>query len=196
MSARLLCIEDDPDTRALLVEELVEAGYDVRAAQDGAEGLTEALGFRPDLILCDVMLPRLSGFDLLEKYGALVPNVPPFIFLTALTDRDNVLRGRRLGADDYVTKPIDFDILLEIVKRRLSRATPTSPAAGKHDLTDREIETLTWVARGKSSSEIAEMLGISERTVNFHVENVMRKLDVVSRVQAAVVAVQSGWIRP
>lgn len=196
MSARLLCIEDDPDTRALLVEELVEAGYDVRAAQDGAEGLTEALGFRPDLILCDVMLPRLSGFDLLEKYGALVPNVPPFIFLTALTDRENVLRGRRLGADDYVTKPIDFDILLEIVKRRLSRAAPASPTASGHDLTDREVETLTWVARGKSSSEIAEMLGISERTVNFHVENVMRKLDVVSRVQAAVVAVQSGWIKP
>ncbi len=91
MSARLLCIEDDPDTRALLVEELEDAGYDVRAAADGADGLTEALSFRPDLILCDVMLPRLSGFDLLEKYGALVPNVPPFIFLTALTDRDNVL---------------------------------------------------------------------------------------------------------
>lgn len=196
MTARLLCIEDDPDTRALLVEELEEAGYDVRAAIDGAEGLTEALSFRPDLILCDVMLPRLSGFDLLEKYGALVPNVPPFIFLTALTDRDNVLRGRRLGADDYVTKPIDFDILIEIVKRRLSRAAPAPVAAGSHELTDREIETLTWVARGKSSSEIAEMLGISERTVNFHVENVMRKLDVVSRVQAAVVAVQSGWIRP
>ncbi len=101
-----------------------------------------------------------------------------------------------MGADDYVTKPIDFDILLEIVKRRLSRAAPAAPASGSHDLTDREIETLTWVARGKSSSEIAEMLGISERTVNFHVENVMRKLDVVSRVQAAVVAVQSGWIRP
>lgn len=196
MTARLLCIEDDPDTRALLVEELEDAGYDVRAAADGADGLTEALSFRPDLILCDVMLPRLSGFDLLEKYGALVPNVPPFIFLTALTDRDNVLKGRRLGADDYVTKPIDFDILLEIVKRRLSRAAPAAPASGSHDLTDREIETLTWVARGKSSSEIAEMLGISERTVNFHVENVMRKLDVVSRVQAAVVAVQSGWIRP
>ncbi|MFY7777747.1 MAG: response regulator transcription factor [Elstera sp.] len=196
MTARLLCIEDDPDTRALLVEELEEAGYDVRSAIDGAEGLTEALSFRPDLILCDVMLPRLSGFDLLEKYGALVPNVPPFIFLTALTDRDNALRGRRLGADDYVTKPIDFDILIEIVKRRLSRAAPAPVAAGSHELTDREIETLTWVARGKSSSEIAEMLGISERTVNFHVENVMRKLDVVSRVQAAVVAVQSGWIRP
>ncbi|KJV10502.1 LuxR family transcriptional regulator [Elstera litoralis] len=196
MTARLLCIEDDPDTRALLVEELEEAGYDVRAAADGADGLTEALSFRPDLILCDVMLPRLSGFDLLEKYGALVPNVPPFIFLTALTDRDNVLRGRRLGADDYVTKPIDFDILIEIVKRRLSRAAPAAATPGSHELTDREIETLTWVARGKSSSEIAEMLGISERTVNFHVENVMRKLDVVSRVQAAVVAVQSGWIRP
>lgn len=196
MTARLLCIEDDPDTRALLVEELEEAGYTVRAANDGAEGLTEALAFRPDLILCDIMLPRLSGFDLLEKYSALVPSVPPFIFLTALTDRDNVLRGRRLGADDYVTKPIDFDILIEIVKRRLTRAAPAPNTLGNHELTEREIETLTWVARGKSSSEIAEMLGISERTVNFHVENVMRKLDVVSRVQAAVVAVQSGWIRP
>ncbi|MFY8105338.1 MAG: response regulator transcription factor [Elstera sp.] len=196
MTSRLLCIEDDPDTRALLVEELEEAGYEVRAAADGADGLTEALSFRPDLILCDVMLPRLSGFDLLEKFGTLVPNVPPFIFLTALTDRENVLRGRRLGADDYVTKPIDFDILLEIVKRRLTRAAPASPTTSRHELTDREIETLTWVARGKSSSEIADMLGISERTVNFHVENVMRKLDVVSRVQAAVVAVQSGWIRP
>ncbi len=196
MTSRLLCIEDDPDTRALLIEELEEGGYDVRAAVDGADGLTEALSFRPDIILCDVMLPRLSGFDLLEKLGTLLPSVPPFIFLTALTDRENVLRGRRLGADDYVIKPIDFDILLEIIKRRLARAVPGNTTTSRHELTEREIETLTWVARGKSSSEIADMLGISERTVNFHVENVMRKLDVVSRVQAAVVAVQSGWIRP
>lgn len=200
MTSKILCIEDDPDTRELLVEELEEAGYEVRSVADGRAGLNEALAFQPDLILCDVLLPGMTGFDLLERLTATSPGYwqVPFIFLTALTDRDNVLKGRRLGADDYVTKPIDFDILLEIVKTRLSRAAGRRAEMAQvgTDLTERELETLTWVSRGKSSAEIATVLGISERTVNFHVENAMRKLDVVTRVQAAVKAVSAGLIKP
>src|SRR6266849_3977768 len=67
----------------------------------------------PDLVLCDINLPVMSGFEVLERLNALAPRLGriPFVFLTALTDRDSELRARRLGADDYVTKPIDFDML-------------------------------------------------------------------------------------
>ena len=81
----------------------------------------------------------------------------PFIFLTALTDRDNELKGRQLGADDYVTKPIDFDVLATIIAARLAGVARTGLWPKTADLNDREVEVLTWVARGKTSVEIAQI---------------------------------------
>ncbi len=74
----------------------------------------------------------------------------PFVFLTALTDRDNELKGRQLGADDYVTKPIDFDVLTTIINARLAGVARSELWPKLVQLNDREVETLTWVARGKT----------------------------------------------
>jgi DNA-binding NarL/FixJ family response regulator len=197
MMAKILCIEDDAETLALLVAVLGGAGFEVVTATDGQSGFETIVSERPDLIICDIMLPRLSGFEILERLSWIPTEsgaAAPFVFLTALDDRDAILKGRRLGADDYVTKPIDFDILVEIVKRRLApagrfRQTPLP------SLSARELEILTWVARGKSSTDIAAMIGISDRTVDYHVENAMRKLGVNSRVQAAVKACAARLIR-
>src|SRR5580658_6132088 len=119
---KILCIEDDRETAALIAEELVDRGYEVILAHDGREGLAAILRTMPDLVLSDVSMPAMSGFELLDSLVALSPRFSrmPFIFLTALTDRDNELKGRQLGADDYVTKPIDFEMLAAIIAARLS----------------------------------------------------------------------------
>src|ERR1700676_1201707 len=119
---KILCIEDDRETAALIAEELVDRGYAVMVAHDGREGLAAILKTMPDLVLSDISMPLMSGFELLERLIDLAPRFAkmPFVFLPALTDRDNELKGRQLGADDYVTKPIDFDVLQTIITARLA----------------------------------------------------------------------------
>jgi len=187
---RILCIEDDRETAALIEEELAEQGYEVLLAHDGQEGFGAVLKLMPDLVLCDINMPLMSGFQVLEQLTALEPrfNDMPFVFLTALADRESELRGRQLGADDYVTKPIDFEILGAIIRARLARVARPALWAARITLSDREIETLTWVARGKTSAEIAQILGLSKRTVDFHVENARTKLSATTRIEAAVKA--------
>src|SRR5262244_2073509 len=124
---KILCIEDDRETAALIVEELIDRGFEVSIAHDGRSGLAAILKNMPDLVLSDISMPVMSGFELLERLTALEPRFAkmPFVFLTALTDRDDELKGRQLGADDYVTKPIDFDVLDAIIKARLARVART-----------------------------------------------------------------------
>jgi DNA-binding response OmpR family regulator len=195
---KILCIEDDQESAALIAEELVDRGYDVRVAHDGREGFAAILKDAPDLVLSDISMPVMSGFELLEQLTSLTPRFGnmPFVFLTALTDRDNELKGRQLGADDYVTKPIDFDVLDTIITARLARVARTEVWPKLVNLNDREVETLTWAARGKTSAEIAEILGVTKRTVDFHIDNARVKLGAATRIQAAIKAASGRLIEP
>src|SRR5258707_6183909 len=195
---RVLCIEDDRETAALIAEELVERGFEVSVAHDGRTGLAAILKNMPDLVLSDISMPAMSGFELLERLTALEPRFAkmPFVFLTALTDRDNELRGRQLGADDYVTKPIDFDRLDAIIMARLAGVARNEVWSKQVELNEREVETLTWAARGKTSAEIAQILGLSKRTVEFHIDNAREKLGAATRVEAAIKAATSRLIAP
>jgi DNA-binding response OmpR family regulator len=195
---KILCIEDDRETAALIAEELVDRGYEVSVAHDGREGLAAILKTMPDLVLSDISMPVMSGFELLERLVALAPRFSkmPFVFLTALTDRDNELKGRQLGADDYVTKPIDFDVLATIITARLAGVARTEVWPKLVALNDREVETLTWVARGKTSSEIAQILGLTKRTVDFHVDNARAKLGAATRTEAVIKAATGRLIEP
>ncbi len=194
----ILCIEDDRETAELLAEDLAERGFAVSLAYDGQEGLAAILSEQPDLVLCDISMPVMSGFEVLERLTAIAPRFQymPFVFLTALLDRENELKGRKLGADDYVTKPIDFDILGTIINARLTRVARMDVWPRLLELTNREIETLTWSARGKTSDEIASILGLSKRTVDFHMDNARAKLGVATRTQAVVKAVTGRLIEP
>ncbi len=199
---KILCIEDDRETAELLLEDLTERGFDVALAHDGGSGLAAILGTHPDLVLCDVSMPSMSGFQVLDELMSVAPRFRdmPFVFLTALTDRDNELRGRTGGADDYVHKPIDFDVLAAIIHSRLARV-PRNPSRAHpvelaEQLSEREIETLTWSARGKTSDEIAKILGLSKRTVDFHMDRARGKLGVATRTQAVVRAVTGRLIEP
>jgi DNA-binding NarL/FixJ family response regulator len=195
---KILCIEDDRETVALLAEELAARNFDVITASDGQEGFVSILKHMPDLILCDINLPMMSGFEVLERLTALTPRLGhiPFVFLTALADRCSELRGRRLGADDYVTKPIDFDILETIIKARLVGIARNESWPKLVMLNEREIEVLTWVARGKTSGQIAQTLRLTKRTIDFHLDNARMKLGAATRTEAAIKAAIGKLIEP
>jgi DNA-binding response OmpR family regulator len=198
MTARILCIEDDRETAGLLVEELSERGYAAEVADNGEAGLRAIIDSEPDLVLCDISLPLMTGHQILERLTAIAPrfSLMPFIFLTAFTDRENELKGRRLGADDYVTKPIDFDVLASIIEARLARVPRAGTRPQRTALNEREIQTLTWAARGKTSFEIAQILGLSKRTVDFHIDNARSKLGAATRVEAVTKAASGRLIAP
>jgi DNA-binding NarL/FixJ family response regulator len=195
---KILCVEDDRETAALIAEELVERGFEVRTAHNGQEGLLAILKDKPDLILCDLSMPIMSGFEVLERLNEVAPQLGhiPFVFLTALTDRDNELKGRHLGADDYVTKPIDFDVLTAIINARLAGVARTKLWPKLVNLNDRETEILTWVSRGKTSAQIARKLRLAKRTVDFHIDNARIKLGAATRTEAAIKAAAGGLIKP
>jgi DNA-binding NarL/FixJ family response regulator len=195
---KILCIEDDEETSALLAEELIDRGFDVSVAHDGQEGFSAILRWTPDLVLCDISMPVMSGFEVLKRLTDISPRFSqmPFVFLTAFADRETELKGRQLGADDYVTKPIDFDILTAVVKARLTRVARGEMWPKGVTLNEREIEALTWAARGKTSAEIAPILGLSKRTVDFHIDNARAKLGTATRIEAVIKAIKGKFIEP
>ena len=195
---KILCIEDDRETAGLITEELADRGFEVSVAYSGQEGLMAIMKSAPDLILCDVSMPTMTGFEVLERLNEIAPHLGriPFIFLTALADRESELKGRRLGADDYVTKPIDYDRLFFIINARLSRIARSKQLSKFVKLNKREIEVLTWVSRGNTSVEIAHKLGLAKRTVDFHIDNARTKLGAATRTEAAIKAATRGLIEP
>jgi DNA-binding response OmpR family regulator len=195
---KILCIEDDRDTASLICEELVDRGFEVRVAYNGREGLAAILKEPPDLVLSDVGMPGMSGFELLGTLTSMEPRFVsmPFVFLTALSDHDTELKGWQLGADDYLTKPVDYDVLAALITARLARVARSAVWPKQVGLREREVETLTWAARGKTFWEIGEILGLSKRTVEFHLENARRKLGVATRTQALIKAATGHLIHP
>jgi len=120
--ARILVIEDEAMIRANLCRMLAIEGYAVIEAADGVTGATIAAREKPDLVLCDVMMPGLDGFEVLRRLRADPATAGvPFVFVTASADKHDKRFGLDLGADDYVTKPFDMDHLLQVIARRLAR---------------------------------------------------------------------------
>jgi DNA-binding response OmpR family regulator len=192
----LLCIEDDHETAGLLAEELTDRGYAVDLAHNGRDGFASIIAGPPDLVICDLNMPVMSGLEVLQRlttFGARFQQMP-FLFLTALTDRDNELRGRQLGADDYIAKPVDFEVLETIIVARLARVARVNVWGSEVNLSEREREALVWSARGKTSDEIAQILGLTRRTIDFHMDNARGKLGVATRIEAVATAVAAGLI--
>ncbi len=121
--AQILVIDDDGDLRGTVADWLSLAGYDVAEARNGETGLAEILRLRPDLVLCDIGMPGLTGDQLLLQVRAEAPALSrmPFLFLTGRADRDSIVAGHRLGADDYLTKPVDLELLTARVAQRLDQ---------------------------------------------------------------------------
>jgi len=188
----ILIIEDDPAYCSMMELILQMEGFDVRTAPDGQSGLALLREKRPDLILCDIMMPEMNGHSVLETLQGDSRLVDiPFIFVTAMGERDQVREGMSAGADDYLSKPFSADELLAAVTGRIRRREAIKLQNGRsafheekaflnHTITKREREVLLMVGHGATTKEIAERLDIAPKTVEVHRANLMRKLDVTN----------------
>jgi len=199
---KILVIEDEPEMRRNIAALLRYHEYEPIEAENGRKGVELARREKPDLILCDVMMPELDGYGVLQALQqdaglALIP----FVFLTAKGDKDELRSGMNLGADDYLTKPVANADLVQAIETRLRRHqqqanrefkpnfSSTKPLL-KLGLTPRATETLLWLSQGKTNSDIATILGITESTVKKHVQEIFEKLGVETRGAATLRALE------
>jgi DNA-binding NarL/FixJ family response regulator len=199
----ILIIEDEPEMRRNLATILRLEKFQPVVAENGRAGVEAALDARPDLILCDVMMPELDGYGVLrELRAAPATRAIPFIFLTAKGEKPDIRSGMNLGADDYLTKPVAKADLLDAISSRLKRASEAAvvrdpdfssaePLQRAFGLTPRVAETLLWLAQGKTNGDIAIILGISESTVKKHVLEIFETLQVETRTAACLAAVEA-----
>lgn len=181
----------------------------VGEAGDGLEGVKLAKRLEPDVVLLDLHMPGVGGLEALQLLQEELPQVQ-VVMLTVSEDAQDLLEALRIGARGYLLKNIETDFLLDAIRRaaagesvmspqmanRLADAvrasqsnTKTSPAA---KLSPREAEIIVMLAAGASNKEIARRLELAESTVKIHVQGILRKLNLSSRVQAAVYAVEHG----
>ncbi len=119
--ACILVVDDDASIRSNLERFLTLEGYRVELAADGKSGLAKVAECRPDLILCDVMMPEMDGFEVCKRLRAdPLTAALPFIFLTASVDMDDQRFGLEIGADEYQPKPFNLPVLLALIRRRLA----------------------------------------------------------------------------
>jgi len=208
--SKILIIEDQPQMRKNLVTILEMENFHVASAENGRRGIELIQTEKPDLIICDVMMPDVDGHAVLRSLRAAASTATiPFIFLTAKGDKADFRTGMNLGADDYLTKPVSSVDLLAAVKTRLARRrsheaeVEAAESAGgfKPDfnsakpleslgLTAREAEVLLWVAQGKSNGDIALLLGMAEKTVKKHMGSIFDKLGLEGRNAATIKALE------
>lgn len=207
---KILVIEDHAPMRRNLVKLLQLENFAVLAAENGRLGLELARTEKPDLVLCDIMMPGVDGYSVLQALrDAPETATLPFIFLTAREEKFDQRLGMNSGADDYLTKPVEREDLLATINARLDRKRAhdeetqaqmanvqvkpdfaSSVPLERLGLTAREAEVLLWVAQGKSNADIAVILGMAEKTAKTHLGSVFVKLGVESRTAASLRAVE------
>ncbi|WP_460109317.1 response regulator [Streptomyces sp. YKOK-J1] len=205
---RVLLVDDHQVVRRglrtfLEVQDDIEV---VGEAADGAEGVARAEELRPDVVLMDVKMPGMDGIDALRRLREL-DNPVRVLIVTSFTERRTVVPALRAGAAGYVYKDVDPDALAgairsvhaghvllqsEVADALLSQDEVNSGQGRAVSLTDREREVLGLIADGRSNREIARALVLSEKTVKTHVSNILMKLDLADRTQAALWAVRHG----
>ncbi|MCP9973310.1 response regulator transcription factor [Streptomyces somaliensis DSM 40738] len=208
-AVRVLLVDDHQVVRRglrtfLEVQEDIEV---VGEAADGAEGVARTEELRPDVVLMDVKMPGTDGIEALRRLREL-GNPAKVLIVTSFTEQRTVVPALRAGAAGYVYKDVDPDALAgairsvhaghvllqsEVAEALLSQDEANGGQGGRGGtLTEREREVLGLIADGRSNREIARALVLSEKTVKTHVSNILMKLDLADRTQAALWAVRHG----
>jgi len=189
----VLIVDDDPNVRALISNVLGEYGFATFEASCGEEALRMVREHRPRVVLLDVRMPGLSGYEICRKLKDDYGDGLGIIFISGeRREPFDRVAGLLLGADDYLAKPFALDELLARVQR-LVRGRPQTPLRGVR-LTRREREVLESLVAGLDNAEIAARLVISPRTVTTHVEHILMKLGVHSRTQAIALSYREGLL--
>ncbi|MDX6326836.1 MAG: hypothetical protein QOK15_3190 [Nocardioidaceae bacterium] len=217
----VMVVDDHPMWREAVARDLTEAGHEVVAtAGDGAEAVRRAPAARPDVVVLDLQLPKLSGVEVTRAVVAMA-HVPRILVLSASGEHEDVLEAVKAGATGYLVKSASREELLSAVARtalgeavftpglaglvlgefrRLAAGGSGPTAAEGRDgvprLTDRETEVLRLVAKGLSYKQIADRLVISHRTVQNHVQNTLNKLQLHNRVELVRYAIEQGIDEP
>jgi DNA-binding NarL/FixJ family response regulator len=215
MPLTILVADDDPGTRLSISDYLEIAGYIVVTADNGQLALEMVDRYQPHLIVTDITMPRLDGYELVRQVRRQPAfRLLPVIFLTARTNTEERIRGYQLGCDAYLPKPFDLDELGAVIRNLLERSqiiqsewrvrsqTLThNPDKGtsvvknyefetKLDLTSREHDVLELLAAGLSNSQIGDRLHLSPRTVEKYVSNLLRKTNTNNRAELVRFAVE------
>jgi len=206
---RVMVVDDHPIWREGVARDLGEAGHSVVAtAADGDAAVRIAAAARPEVVLMDLQLPRRSGVDATGAILAADPSARVLV-LSASGEDDDVLAAVKAGATGYLVKSASRDELVAAVERTARGDAVFSPglaglvlgefrriAAGPDDsaprLTEREVEVLRMVAKGLTARQVAERLVLSHRTVQNHVQNTLRKLQLHNRVELVRYAIEQG----
>ncbi len=201
--ASILVVDDNPK---FLADALPMYGYDVTVANDGLEALKILMNKTFDLILLDVMMPNMDGWDTLKAIrNNKKTQYIPVIMITAVSEDQKVVSGLKIGADDYIVKPFILPNLLARVEAVLRRSKWQQEAQPKQEktlnkdvnidaLTPKEKEVLALVAKGASNQEIADKLFVRDVTVKTHLNSIFKKLKVTNRTQAVLLAMQMNLI--
>ena len=183
----VLIADEDPESRDDLVRVLEAAGYDIIEVASGEEALEAVRESRPSIVLLEIPLGGLSGYEVCRALREEDQGTPVVFVSGTRTESYDRVAGLLVGADDYIVKPFAPDELLTRVRHLVRRSQPSLPS-NTANLTKREREVLQLLAEGLRQDDIAERLFISRKTVGSHVANILRKLGVRTQAQAVAVA--------
>ena len=202
-SIRVLVVEDHHVVRQGLVALLnvVDGLEVVGEAADGVEAIAQYRRHQPDIALIDLRLPRLSGVEVIERIRMETPHAR-FIVLTTYDGDEDIYRALQAGARAYLLKGMTSEELIAAIRAVHAGKSHIPPAIaqrlaermGTEELTPREFDVLEQIVRGQSNKDIATELEISEATVKTHINNLLSKLGVTDRTQAATAALQRGIV--
>ncbi len=191
----LLVVDADDDLRAHLVYTLREAGYTTNEAAHGSEVVELVRRHKPDLVVLEVTLPGLSGYEICRRVRDEHGSAPMILFVSGdRTDALDRVAGLLLGGDDYLVKPFTIEELLARTRALMRRRTESRRNGHHNPLTAREREVLKLLSDGFDQAQIAAQLVISTKTVGTHIERILTKLDVHSRAQAVAVAFRANLV--
>lgn len=201
MSKRLLVVDDDPGLLRAVAETLRAEGYEVTTARRGAEALACIAESLPDLIVSDIRMPGMDGYELVRNLRSSArTKLIPLVFLTAKDETADRIAGFRSGVDAYLTKPFEPDELLAVVANILKRVESMhaeiarlfgkTEVAAQEPIRDEELTDAEWriaeaVARGLSNKEIAAEFNLSLRTIEGHISHILDKKNFSNRVEIA-----------